>query len=81
MDPLRCTRTQLAGIAADIILDNSFSRFNFDPENIVNLTMAIADRYNNVSYHNFSHGFGLMQVIAIKNSDALSLFQNRPKTS
>lgn len=62
VDPLRCTRTQLAGIAADIILDNSFAKSKFNPEHIVNLTMEIADRYNSVSYHNFSHGFALMQV-------------------
>lgn len=43
------------------------------------LISEIAKNYNSVSYHNFTHGFALMQVF-YSNSDALQVFQNGQKT-
>ena len=63
VDPLRCTRAQLANLAAEIIMQNGFSKTKLNFQEIKAFTLEIGSHYNSVSYHNFSHGFALMQVI------------------
>lgn len=43
-------------------MENSFSRSSLNAENLTLLIAEIADNYNSVSYHNFTHGFSLTHV-------------------
>jgi len=48
-----------------MIMENSFAKNRFSEENLRSLITGIANNYNSVSYHNFSHGFALMQVFLL----------------
>jgi hypothetical protein len=43
-------------------MENSFSRSSLNADNLTLLIAEIADNYNSVSYHNFTHGFSLTHV-------------------
>jgi hypothetical protein len=45
-----------------MVTENSFSKQKLDRNNVEELITEIANNYNSVSYHNFTHGFSLMQV-------------------
>lgn len=61
--PLNCTRAQLVLLTVDIVMENSFAKSNINPQHLKLLVGEIADNYNSVSYHNFTHGFALMQML------------------
>lgn len=60
---LNCTRKQLCGVSVRIVLELKGFVGKIGETAIKGLIEEICLNYNNVSYHNFTHGFSLMQVI------------------
>ena len=53
----------LCGIASKLLRDNPFSSENFPIELVESLVQNICERYNIISYHNFSHAFSVFLLL------------------
>lgn len=44
-------------------MENNFAKASLNTDNLTLLVAEIADNYHSVSYHNFTHGFSLAQML------------------
>ena len=70
--PILSTKvSDLCALASKIINYNFYCAENFNPELIEHLVLNIAENYNVLSYHNFSHAFSVfLMLYQCKNKSA-----------
>jgi hypothetical protein len=56
------TIEELVGFSVRLLESSEYAKDNFSQKTLSRLCEVIAMGYNQVSYHNFSHAFALVQV-------------------